>query len=406
MAVLKSPFSTLCFAASLGGKTEYWLRHLSKLVIFDPRPTHIHCFGHLNLKQFDRLKDIWGEDFVDVNHVSDIPGFDFRPGSFVLVDEINSSIVGLKKQARETLLDSIRVLYNQRVHHSNLYLACLCQEVVTTDCYSFLGITQSVTVSTLNYGKSMELIGHLKQRPSVVRRFAAAMEMLQNVPEFIIFYHQQPADAQVHHKYMWSCLGHYPHFSLAFGDKHRQSSGALSLDRSHAVAMSSESAQAAFDDIRAQPVPADLAGKVFVYAPLESIVPVEEPAAEDEEEQAQSALNQRVLETFSHVCSAGEFTVFKKFWYYLRKCPFIAIDDDGAVLYYRNNTVNCLSFIRECSKKTPNHAFGGTKPRKINQVLRESVPFAAQLLRDKQFPSHLISNALLQKLAMRYNQQK
>jgi hypothetical protein len=38
-------------SSNLAGKTEYWLRHLSTLAAFDPKPTHIHCFGHLNLRQ-------------------------------------------------------------------------------------------------------------------------------------------------------------------------------------------------------------------------------------------------------------------------------------------------------------------------------------------------------------------
>jgi hypothetical protein len=421
--VLKRPFSTLTYAPSMGGKTEYWLRHLSTLAAFDPKPTHIHCFGHLNLRQFNRLKVIWGEDFVDVNYVRDLPGFNFVEGSFVLVDEMNSSIIGLKKQARETLLDSVRTLYNEKMHHLDLYVAVLCQEVVTTDCYKFLGITQSVCLNTKNYGKSMELVSHLKQSNGQVRRISAAMQLLNKMPEFLIYYHNPPMDAETHHEYAWACLGHYPHFSLAFGE---QSSNALASSNSSSVFIKMDNdssdaaviAQEAFDKIRAKALPEDLKGQVFVYTPLESVVQVEEPSAgaaagqeeltpEEEAQRSHTALNDRVLEMLSQVCSVNEFSAFRKFWYYLRLCPFIGINVDGTILHYKGRELNSLSFIRECCKKTPLHQpFGGNKPRKVNQVLRESVPYAAQLLKDKAFPPHLISNALLFKLASRYNQQR
>jgi hypothetical protein len=289
-----------------------------------------------------------------------------------------------------------------------LYVAVLCQEVVTTDLYRYLGITQSVCLSTKNYGKSMELVGHLKQSNDVVRRISGALKLLSKMPEFLLFYHIPPIDAQTHHGYAWSCLGHYPSFALAFGE---QSIDTLAPGRAAFLNMDSESAQVALDNIRAKPLPTELADQVFVYVPLESVKPAEEPAEdaaaapEDDAQQSHSALNQRVLEMLSHVCSVNEFSTFRKFWYYLRFCPFIGINEDGTVLYHKGRELNSLSFIRECCKKTPNHAFGGTKPRKINQVLRESVPFAAQLLKDKAFPPHLISNAVLFKLATRYNQQ-
>ena len=116
-----------------------------------------------------------------------------------------------------------------------------------------------------------------------------------------------------------------------------------------------------------------------------------------------SELNQKVLDMLAQVSSVNEFSNFKKFWYYLRFCPFIGINRDGTVLYYEGRELNSLSFIRECCKKTPPHAFGSSKPRKINEVMHECIPFAAQLLKDKAFPPHLISNAPLFKLAKRYD---
>lgn len=402
--ILTAPFSVLTYAPSMGGKTEYWLGHLLNLTIFDPKPTRIHCFGHLNLAQFDRLKDRWGSDFVDVNYVKDLPGFEFEQGAFVLVDELNSSVIGVKKKVKESILDSVAVLYNERCHHLRLYVCVLCQEVIRNDCFRYIGLSQSICLSTMN-GKSLDLLRYLSLGPDALRQATATLRMLRHKPEFLLIFHIPPASASVIHRYMWTYLRHFPNFAIAIGD---QSLSVLPRGRKRHVEMDSEHALDALGEFaEAHASQPDLAGQAFAFVPLESLRE-ESPKEEAEQslkepEDAHSTLNSKVLEMLAQVCSVNEFSTFKKFWFYLRFCPFIGINSDGTVLYYKGKEINSLTFIRECCKKSPPPQFASSsKPRKLSDVLKECVPFAAQLLKDKAFPPHLICNALLYKLAKRY----
>ncbi len=71
--------------------------------------------------------------------------------------------------------------------------------------------------------------------------------------------------------------------------------------------------------------------------------------------------------------------------------------------------MSLLTFLRECGKQQPPHAFGavahrGKRGGAAQQITAQCVPFAAALLRTDSFPPHLLKNAKLRQMAAKYNE--
>lgn len=406
-AILRAPWSGLLIGPSMVGKTTLILDILSKMDNFSPRISHIHCFGNLNLKQFNVLTDRYGSDFVDINPVSKLPGFKFEKHSFVLVDEYNNAWLSLKRKEQEVLYRTVKKLFLEGCHHLELYFCLIIQDLIGTDCYKFARHAQSLMLGTKN-GYSIEVVRQLRiLSPDMKAKIISIVSMWSHLTMFILVYHIPSAEGGFMYHYIWSYLMSLPGFAIAI--KAHSRAEPPKVRTKARVQLMSMAAQEELREVLENPVPTELSGEMYVFLPFESVKFDEEdipPPAEDENEDPMEKLNKNMTEMFSHVCSAKDLGAFRKFWYYLQRIPSgtIGINEEGTLLYYDGRELSTLTFLKECTKRLPTHSFGHGKRRKVNKVTRDCVPFAAQLLNFSAFPEHLIQNQLLLKLARMYNE--
>ena len=391
------------------GKTTFMLNILSKLSNFDPSPSHIHCFGNINLKQFDVLIQQYGSDFVDINPVSKIPGFEFKTGAMVLVDEFNNSLLSLKRKEQITLFSTIKKILSETCHHRQLYFCIILQDILRTDCYNLTRLAQSLSIGTKN-GHSIDLVRRLGiMSPTLKAKVIAAIRMFSKQSMFLLIYTVPSADDSFIYNYIWSYLTYLPSFAIAI-----KLQSDIDPPKAHSkvrIQQLTMADQLALEEILECPVPLELAGEMYVFVPFDAVkrdAEEETTASHDERKEEDlpfDTVNKNMMEMLSNCCTAKELSLYRKFWFFLRSIPpgTISINEEGTVLLHQGREISTLSFIRECTKGTPPPAsHGHGKKRKINAVTRLCIPFVAELLKHSSFPQHLISNQVLLKLARMY----
>jgi len=430
--IIRAPYSNITLASSCSGKTWHW-KHLIAHAesVFDPVPSHYYIFSHTNLAQYDDLVELLGgAENVTVAPVQTLPSVTtFRRGALVLLDELNSALVGLTGRARKLLVESVFKIYNLSTHHQGLYCIALFQQLCTTDFSSLLGLTQSMALSAAN-AKSGEML----RRAGLPReRCALAIQLFEALrdngrTQFVHVYPNGSPKFPFVNRFMFAGLENWPHFALAFGSADTTDTG----DPNFEVVSPSAAFKLSIADAEAHGVLVKMSAKLpdnlkrgaFALVPMASVSFALAAAAgkqaassrneDDDDEAAFEQVNRQVRETLKAVCKDKELVPFSSFWHFIQRCPFLCVDKTGMVLYKDGHAVNLLTFMRECLKKQPPPPPGiaGGKKRKPSKKaaddrLQPCVPFAAALLSDASFPPHLLqNNPRLVELATRYNESR
>lgn len=402
-ALFSRPWSALVYAPSMCGKTTLILDLLSKLENFDPSPTHISCFGNINLQQFEVLIDLYGSDFVDINPVSKLPGFNFVPGSVVFVDEFNNALLSLKRKDQAGLIAAAKNLLNEGCHHFDLFSIISVQDMLRNDCYQFTRIAQSLILGTKN-GHSIDVVRQMRiLSPTMKEKIISVINMWSDISTFILVFHVPSIRDYFAYHYIWSHLTNLPDFAIAM---RLQSNAKLPSVHPSAEIRLSMAGQQALREVLESPVPPELEGKMYAFVPFQSVrldAEAEEPPKAAEEDSSLDKVDQNMMKMFSYCCSAKDLSTYRRFWYFLRAIPTISINEEGTVLFLEGRKISTLTFIKECTKGTPppHHNRHG-KRKKVSEIVRNCVPFVAELLKHSDFPHHLITNRVLYRLAQMY----
>ena len=410
MGIIRAPFSNLTVANSMAGKSHFWRTLLSHSdTVFYPKVSKYYIFGHLNLTQYDGLKALLGAENVHVCSVKELPGMVFPKYAFVWIDELNSALVGLKAQEKAGLISSLTSLYNETVHHSKLYLVCNLQQLFHSDLFFLVGISQSLSLSTLS-NDSLKIMQRAQLSPEIINRVSPLLSTMRLTmkPQFILIYHNASALSPFIHSFIWTYLDLLPHLAIAIGQE-RTFPDFLPKDfevvtrRNVGVAMESPEAKNALRVVNSLPEP--LRAKTFALVPVSSISKTdlgpEEEAEPLGEQQVFDDLDRLVMEMLCECCSVQQLSMYRKLWYFIKHQPEMSICSDGLVLYCNGNQINLLTLLKECLKMPPPvKPFAATnKKKKKDETLLSCIPFVAELLQNTSFPSHLIKNTQLKALA-------
>lgn len=413
MVVIFAPFSNVTVASSMTGKSHYWRTLLSKSdTIFTPKVSKYYVFGHMNLKQYETLKQSLGEENVVIRSVRDLPGAVFPRNAFVWIDEFNSALAGLNAKEKARLISSLTSLYNESVHHLELYLVTNLQQIFNSDLFFLIGLSQSLALSTLS-NDSLKVIQCARLGKDVINQADMLLRALRlaSKPQFILIYHNASAMFPFIHSFMWTCLDMLPHFAIAVGQERTPIFGANSFfevvnpGNRVKVTMASPEAKSALGEMAHLPAP--LKTNTFALVPIASLLMDETgEGIEAPEQQTFDDLDRRVTDMLCEVCSLQELSAYKKLWYFIKHQPSLSICNDGLVLYCKGNQVNLLTLLKECLKHPPPVRPLGeatTRKRKKDEALTNCVPFVAELLGNSSFPAHLIRNTQLKALASKKN---
>ena len=434
--------SCVCIAPSMAGKTYMWLKVLSNLEIFQPRPSRVYLYGHRNLEQFEPLRSSYSEGFVCVLPIADLVSNDdrvFESNAFILVDEVQAGSAAMSAQDAAKLNSKLMALLNEGCHHGSAFVLILLQTVFKTRYFSFLSAAQSVCLGTLS-SRAQQILGHLGLDEDQYAAARAALSLLSSVCQFIIVYNNPNIQlVTTYPALIFSHLDFFGHFVVAYGNGKKALLGANDMmddgdsdDGHYSVdipdAKAAEALEILLDEASRHP---EEAKRAHVMLPLSSIRSRSEEerearrkelaAAEESAAPTQEALlHERVMRRLEEDAPYNELNAYKRFWNALITCPSISVDDD-MILYCEEEAssgrsrkktvtkryaVNLLDLVRECAKKSSG-VVGAKKGTKVKasraaQSLNAAVlPFVRILLRCLSFPKSYIRNARLKALASR-----
>jgi len=425
--ILHCPFSCLTVGTSLSGKTHLWMELLKKENIFYPQPTQYFLFGNINLSQFDSVREHHGRDKVHVFPVKEIVNITFPENSLVLVDELNSAILGLKSKERKHLIEKIANLYNELCHHNKMFVICILQHVYKTDLFPLVAVSQSLLLSTLT-AKSKSLLQRAELDPDLAPRAYALLHLLRSRPQFMLIYHNASAEQSTLHRFIYVYINQFPHFTLAIGDANTfpieeegQTEPPFKLIEGKfrdkvEIEIDNATSQSVMDQIARErdKIPEPLRNNMFALVPITSIKVDKDLENKQQQQQANVVdpkqladakfdnMDKRVLDMLYQTCTIKELPNFKKLWYYLKRTEIFGVDPSGAILLYGSNKINLMCFLKECSKMPPPKAARKSSNKRKKQdssQLIECLPFVRALLQDATFPTFIIKNTHLLALA-------
>jgi hypothetical protein len=387
------------------GKSHFWRTLLLNAEhVFEPKISKLYIFAHLNVTQYEDLKEKFGHENVFVHSLRELPGMDFPEHSFVWIDELNSAIVGLTAKEKANLIGALTTLMNETCHHKLLFLVCNLQQVYRSDLFFMLGISQSLALTTLTT-ESLRVMKSAQLGSELIDRAAPLLQTMRLLgkPQFLLIYHNASAMSAFNHSFIWTYLDLLPHLAIAIGEGKSFASASdfeLVTEKHVRFIMASPEAKKALREISTLPEP--VKSKTFALVPIKSIelddVATNVPADID-------TLDKRVTDMLCEVCSIQELSAYKKLWYFTKRVDTLDITDDGLVMVCGDHEISLLTFLKECLKQPPPaRPFGNAtmmKKKKKDPNLTNCIPFVAELLRDTSFPAHLIRNTQLKALALK-----
>jgi len=444
MTIIRPPFSNVTYGCSMTGKTTLWRRLLERGTVFEKPPTAYYIYGHLDLGQYDGLRDNLvtkvGENAVHVQSVQNLlPGTVFPRGALVFIDELNSALCATSDaKEKAALLGTVASIYNQQCHHRGLYVITLLQKIFgEKHLFPLLNMSQSLALSA-STAQSVRVLRETALGEDMLPQARTLIRVLKktNAPHFVFIYHNASALQPFLHRFIWAFCDMHPHFVLALASvdsavgfdppsaKQRKSAAAnnafeVATTRPVIVTMNDaaaegEQAEAAAElENFAASAPEALKKTAFILVPMNAVRFGDKEDGEPAPSSSSSPppqlnpmqeLDKRVNEMMARCSSLAEVRSFRSIWHFLKQMPQFAIDDRGTVLYCRGHEVNLLSFLKTCSSRQP-PPNSATAPKKKNKAsvarLAECAPFVAELLADKTFPAHLIRNTRLLETANR-----
>ena len=431
----------------MSGKTHLWLTLVKNQSVFKPRPSCYFIFGNSNLAQFDHLKEHFGEENVHIHSVRALPDMvqHLPQFAFVLLDEVNSAMVGLGAKEKNAIFESIKALYCEHTHHAKLFLITILQQAYKSKFFELIGQSQSLALSTFT-SRSIRLLRDLELDSDVTAQGTALLRMLNGIPQFVFVFHNPSAHCPFTQQFIWAFLDHFPQFAIAVGQPHavvdlsdaKAIAQAENDSERHLVVIDSRNSKlgiemdsqehhhASLQQVAKKSgiegnIPELLKKHMFVLVRIGDIkLDEEEKAAADmkeknplqaKQEQEQlfyDRLDKKVLEMLHSACTIKEVASFKRLWIFVSKIPAFSINPEGTILYCDkgNAQVSLMALFKECLRQpAPPRALVTASKRKkqdASQRVNECTPFVVELLRDQAFPAYLIKNTLLLDAARKF----
>jgi len=345
---------------------------------------------------------------------------EFKPNSFILIDEAQNAIIGASAAMKKALYDALSHLLCKQTHHSRLFTVIILQGLFKTTFYSLLGLAQSVCVGSL-FNQAEQTLRHAGLTDKVLQRAKALLKIYKENKNFLLVYHN-PSAFHKHHSFLYTCLTNLPAFAICIGDERTSSLAFPTVPRSRTatVKMTSElgetmSALAQDDTLKECTYALVPLGSVLLHEEGEPEQANTSTASIDERDrnvrdmiiQCWGISEQKPYKRF--VCESCRlklimlsyivYLIYFRLWNFIKKVESFQSDTEGNVIYFNGHTLSTFTLLDECLKRGGNF---GQKCNKIDADTRECVPYVAELFKTKLFPKKLVKNPKLRRLAMKH----
>ena len=298
-----------------------------------------------------------------------------EPGSFVLLDELNTAI-----SLDKNLIQKIIQLYSHDGHHRNLSAVGLVQKLLGTPLYPLLSLSHFITIPSYQ-GSIVQLVRNLPLFPESKKQLISILTQLSDQRYWISVYYSCP----------YQVIQLNNSASVAIDPGHIEV--VFSLDKNMPAYELSENTLKRLEPLLQK----SFSKKGVAIIPNESIVNTIEAKKDNF---TTSNLDRTVKELIQN--STDNKTVANKYWLLwkqIRVTPGLESFKNGRIFGYKSYRVGLINFLH--ALRTPSH-LGKSVGRKT--LTTDNIGMLSAMASHIDLPSHLILNKPLLMKAQRFAQ--